>query len=295
MYGVIRIRLDFSYRGTDFAGWATQPGLRTVEGVLDDALTTVLRVPAPRVTVAGRTDSGVHSRGQVAHLDLDPQVWARVAGRPGEARRTPAQALLSRLNGVLPGDLRVRAVSEAPPGFEARFGALLRRYTFRIADAPELHDPLTRDWVLWTRRGLDVGAMHAALQPLLGVRDFAAFCRPRPGATTIRHLQEFSWERPSQGPDAGLVVARIQADAFCHNMVRALVGASLAVGEGRQDIDWPAQVLALGERDPRAGVIDAHGLVLEEVLYPPDAELALRAEQIRARRMDEHVWVPGEP
>lgn len=292
MYGVIRIRLDFSYRGTDFAGWATQPGLRTVEGVLDEALTRILRSPAPRLTVAGRTDAGVHSRGQVAHLDLDPHVWTRVAGR---SARPPAQAMLSRLNGVLPSDLRIRAVSVAPPGFEARFGALLRRYTFRIADAPQLHDPLTRDWTLWLRRELDVDAMHTALQPLLGVRDFAAYCRPRPGATTIRHLQEFTWERPSSGADAGLVVARIQADAFCHNMVRALVGASLAVGEGRQEVDWPAQVLAAGQRDPRAGVVPAHGLVLEEVIYPPDDELAERAEQIRARRMNEHLWTPGEP
>ena len=287
----MRIRLDFSYRGTDFAGWATQPGLRTVEGTLDEALTRILRVPAPRLTVAGRTDAGVHSRGQVAHLDLDPVLWSKVSGR---SARTPAQALLSRLNGVLPSDLRVRAVSEAPPGFDARFSALLRRYSFRIADAPELHDPLTRDWTLWLRRELDVEAMHAALQPLLGVRDFAAFCRPRPGATTIRHLQQFTWERPTSGADAGLVVARIQADAFCHNMVRALVGASLAVGEGRQGVDWPAHVQAVGERDPRAGVVPPQGLVLEEVIYPPDDELAVRAELIRARRAAEHLSEPGE-
>lgn len=292
MDGVIRIRLDFSYRGTDFAGWAVQLGLRTVEGSLEDALTTVLRVPSPRLTVAGRTDSGVHSRGQVAHFDVDPAVWSTVRG---QSERTSAQALLSRLNGVLPGDLRVRSVQEAPPGFEARFGALLRRYSFRIADGAHRHDPLRRDWTLWTKRELDVDSMHAALQPLLGVRDFAAFCRPRPGATTIRHLQEFSWQRAQDGADAGLVVARIQADAFCHNMVRALVGASLAVGEGRHGVEWPAQVLALGERDPRAGVVAAHGLVLEEVLYPPDEELAERAGLVRARRMDEHVWEPGEP
>lgn len=284
---MIRIRLDIAYRGTDFAGWAVQPGLRTVQGVLEEALSRVLRVPAPRTSVAGRTDAGVHSRGQVVHTDLEPEVWEAVRG---QSARTPAQALESRLNGVLPDDLVVHRASEAPPGFDARFGALLRRYSYRIADSFEVRDPLRRDWTLWLRHELDVEAMHAAVQPLLGVRDFAAFCRPRPGATTIRHLQELTWTRVADGPDAGLVVARVQADAFCHNMVRALVGASITVGQGRRPVSWPAQVLAKGARDPLAAVVPGHGLVLEEVRYPPDDELAERAERVRARRMDEHVW-----
>ena len=287
--GVIRIRLDIAYRGTDFAGWAVQPGLRTVQGVLEEGLSRVLRIPAPRAAVAGRTDAGVHSRGQVVHVDLSPEVWAAV---PGQSARTSVQALTSRLNGVLPGDLVVHRVQEAPPGFDARFGALLRRYSYRIADSFALHDPLRRDWTLWLKHELDVDAMHTSVQPLLGVRDFAAFCRPRPGATTIRHLQELSWTRVTDGPDAGLVVARVQADAFCHNMVRALVGASLTVGQGRRPTSWPAEVLARGQRDPLAAVVPGHGLVLEEVHYPPDTELADHAERSRSRRTDEHIWEP---
>ncbi len=286
MVGVIRLRLDLSYRGTDFSGWATQPGLRTVQGALEEALARVLRLPSVRLTVAGRTDAGVHSRGQVAHLDVPREVWEAVVGRSG---RAPGDALVSRLAGVLPTDVVVHRAAPAPQGFDARFSALRRRYSYRIADRPELRDPLTRDWVLWNRAGLDVAAMDRACQPLLGLRDFAAYCRPREGASTIRELQELRWTRVEDGPERGLVVSSVQADAFCHNMVRALVGASLAVGEGRRDEEWPAKVLEGRRRDSGAGVVPAHGLVLEEVVYPADDELAARAERIRARRMDEEV------
>ena len=286
MVGVIRLRLDLSYRGTDFSGWATQPGLRTVQGALEEALARVLRLPSVRLTVAGRTDAGVHSRGQVAHLDVPREVWEAVVGRSG---RAPGDALVSRLAGVLPSDVVVHRAAPAPQGFDARFSALRRRYSYRVADRPELRDPLTRDWVLWNRAGLDVAAMDRACQPLLGLRDFAAYCRPREGASTIRELQELRWTRVEDGPERGLVVASVQADAFCHNMVRALVGASLAVGEGRRDEEWPAKVLEGRRRDSGAGVVPAHGLVLEEVVYPADDELAARAERIRARRMDEEV------
>lgn len=286
MVGVIRLRLDLSYRGTDFSGWATQPGLRTVQGALEEALARVLRLPSVRLTVAGRTDAGVHSRGQVAHLDVPREVWEAVGGRSG---RAPGDALVSRLAGVLPTDVVVHRAAPAPQGFDARFSALRRRYSYRIADRPELRDPLTRDWVLWNRAGLDVAAMDRACQPLLGLRDFAAYCRPREGASTIRELQELRWTRVEDGPERGLVVASVQADAFCHNMVRALVGASLAVGEGCRDEEWPAKVLEGRRRDSGAGVVPAHGLVLEEVVYPADDELAARAERIRARRMDEEV------
>ncbi|MFC8732942.1 tRNA pseudouridine(38-40) synthase TruA [Luteimicrobium sp. NPDC057192] len=293
-----RVRLDLAYDGAGFAGWARQPGLRTVQGLLEDGLATVLRAEAngealPRVQVAGRTDAGVHARGQVAHVDLTERQWAAL---PGRSDREPGDALVTRLGGVLPHDLVVRAAAPAPEGFDARFSALHRSYTYRVADRPDLRDPLRRGWVLWTRRPLDVAAMDAAARPLLGVRDFAAFCKPRPGATTIRELQELRWERPDDGPDAGLVVAHVRADAFCHNMVRALVGASLAVGEGRRPVTWLADVLAARRRDAAGGVVPAHGLVLEAVAYPPDAELATRAERIRARRMDEDVWdAPAAP
>ncbi|MCB7136747.1 tRNA pseudouridine(38-40) synthase TruA [Cellulosimicrobium marinum] len=290
--GTVRVRLDLAYQGTRFAGWARQPALRTVQGALEDGLATLLRGAAPRLTVAGRTDAGVHARGQVAHVDLPQDRWDAL---PGRSDRAPGDALVARLAGVLPGDVVVHRAALAPAGFDARFSALHRAYTYRVADDPALRDPLRREWTLWNRRPLDVDAMDAAVRPLLGVRDFAAFCKPRPGATTIRELQHLSWSRPVDGPDAGLVVARVRADAFCHNMVRALVGASLAVGEGRRDVAWPAALLASRRRDGGAGVVPAHGLVLEEVTYPPDAELALRAEQIRAVRNEEDVWDDGTP
>lgn len=293
----VRVRLDLSYDGTHFAGWARQPRLRTVQGALEEGLERVLRtralgLPAPRLTVAGRTDSGVHARGQVAHVDVPVGRWEAL---PGRSDRGPGESLVTRLAGVLPPDVVVHRATLAPAGFDARFSALYRRYAYRIADTPTLRDPLRRTHVLWGRRPLDEEAMHAAVQPLLGLRDFAAFCKPRPGATTIRELQHMSWDRPEEGPDAGLVVAGVVADAFCHNMVRALVGASVAVGEGRRDVRWPAEVLGSRRREANAAVVPALGLVLEEVVYPADDELAARAERVRALRMDEEVADPALP
>lgn len=284
----VRVRLDLAYDGTDFAGWARQPGLRTVQGVLEDALARVLRTDHLRVAVAGRTDAGVHARGQVAHVDVAPEDWERVVGR---STRTPPEALARRLAGVLPPDVVVHRVAPAPHGFDARFSALRRRYTYRVCDDAALRDPLRRSHVLWHRSPLDVAAMDEAARHLLGRHDFAAFCRPRPGATTIRTLEVLRWERAEHGPDAGLVVAHVQADAFCHSMVRALVGASIAVGEGRRDVTWPADLLAGRRRDPGSAVVAALGLTLEEVAYPPDAELAARAEQTRATRAADDVDV----
>ena len=283
----IRLRLDLSYDGTDFHGWATQPGHRTVQGVLESALRKLARVPV-RVTVAGRTDAGVHARGQVCHLDLPPAVLATL---PGRSDRTPAQALVTRLGGVLPADVIVHAAREVPAAFDARFGALGRRYRYRISDGPAVHDPLRRD-VLRHRRPLDVEAMDRAGRALLGEHDFLSYCRPREGATTIRTLQTLRWERPGPGmADEGLVVATVEADAFCHHMVRSLVGALLAVGEGRREQVWPQQVLAARTRQAagRGGIgaaplSPAHGLTLERVDYPPDQQLAAQARAARVMR-----------
>ncbi len=279
----MRIRLDLSYDGTDFAGWATQPGLRTVQGTLEAALGTVLRCPPPRLTVAGRTDAGVHARGQVAHLDLEPTTWAAVQGRMAG----PGEALLRRLAGVLPSDVVVRRAAPAPAGFDARFGALFRRYAYRLADDPRHVDPLRRHEVVRHGLTLDVHAMERAAALMIGRHDFAAYCRPREGATTIRTLENLAVLRPQDGADAGLVVAVVQADAFCHSMVRSLVGALMAVGEGRQREEWPADLLAGTER--RAVVAPAHGLTLEHVAYPADEELAARAARTRARRTSDQT------
>ena len=277
----MRLRLDLAYDGTAFHGWAAQPGLRTVQGELERALATVLRVAAAPVTCAGRTDTGVHARGQVVHLDVEPDVLTKAAGR---SEVPPADALVRRLNGVLDDDVRVHRAREVPEAFDARFGALWRRYAYRIADAPELVDPLTRTAVLAWPRPLDLDAMNAAASRLVGEHDFAAFCRKREGATTIRTLLELRWDRDP----AGLAVATVRADAFCHSMVRALVGCMVAVGEGRRTPEWAGEVLAAGVRDPGVTVMHAHGLTLEEVAYPEDSALAARAEETRQVRGTPH-------
>ena len=273
----MRIRIDLAYDGSGFHGWAAQPGLRTVQGELSAALATALRVPDVEVVCAGRTDTGVHARGQVVHLDVAPDV---LAGSAGRSQNPPLEALLRRLNGILPDDVRLRRVVEAPVGFDARFGALWRRYAYRIADAPWALDPLVRSHVLAWPRPLEVDAMNAASALLVGRHDFASFCKRREGATTIRTLLELSWERDA----TGVAVGTVRADAFCHSMVRSLVGCLIAVGEGRRPVEWAGEILRAEARDPAVPVVHAHGLVLEEVAYPPDDELEARAEQTRARR-----------
>ncbi|HEX2823351.1 MAG TPA: tRNA pseudouridine(38-40) synthase TruA [Streptosporangiaceae bacterium] len=266
----VRLRVDLSYDGSGFSGWAAQPGRRTVEDAVADALGRVLRLPGPpKLTVAGRTDAGVHARGQVIHADVPGVAWAAAANRA-----------VARLAGVLPADIRVRAAGLAPDGFDARFSALWRRYSYRVCDDPAAADPLRRHDTLWYFRRLDVTGMNEAALPVLGEHDFAAFCRRREGATTIRSLRTLGWHRDHDG----IVVATVVADAFCHNMVRSLVGALIAVGEGRRPASWPAQVLAAAVRDPAVRVMPPYGLCLEEVGYPAAADLAARATAARRRR-----------
>jgi tRNA pseudouridine38-40 synthase len=274
----LRIRVDLSYDGTAFSGWAAQPGRRTVEETLSSALSTIVRSPTPvRLVVAGRTDAGVHARGQVCHADVEDADWEKVRGR---SARAPEEAGATRLRGILPPDVTVRQVSRAPDGFDARFSALRRRYRYRICDDPSALDPLRRFDTVLVRGPLDVAAMDAAARSLLGLHDFAAFCRRRAGATTVRTLLDHRWERAADGT----VEATVVADAFCHSMVRALVGAVVPVGEGRLSADVPRQVLSGGVRDSRVRVMPPHGLSLEEVTYPADHELATRAAESRSRR-----------
>jgi tRNA pseudouridine38-40 synthase len=268
--GLVRVRIAVAYDGSGFSGWARQPGQRTVQQTLEEALGRVLPLAEPpQLTVAGRTDAGVHARGQVAHVDLPAPCWT-AAGDTAQRR----------LCGVLPPDLRVAGIGPAPPGFDARFSALWRRYAYRVCDDPALADPLRRHETLWYPRRLDVGAMNEAARACLGEHDFAAFCRRRDGASTVRELLRLEWPRTAPG----LVVAAVVADAFCHNMVRALVGALLRVGDGSRPAGWPAQVLAAGQRDPAVPVVAPHGLCLEEVGYPPDGQLAQRAQATRRVR-----------
>jgi tRNA pseudouridine38-40 synthase len=267
---VTRLRLDISYDGTDFAGWAHQPGQRTVAGIVADALTTVLRLDeGAKLTVAGRTDAGVHATGQVAHVDV-----------PVDAARTDPRDTLRRLAGVLPGDVRVWGLRTAPAGFDARFSATGRRYAYRVCDGPFGVPPLRRGFVLWYPHPLDVDAMNAAAAALVGEHDFAAFCKRREGATTIRTLRELVWRRT----DRYELVGDVRADAFCHSMVRALVGCLLMVGDGRRPVGFPAEVLAGLTRHPSVSVARPHGLTLEEIYYPPDDQLAARAEAARRVR-----------
>lgn len=309
-----RVRIDLAYDGTDFQGWAAQPGRRTVQGVLEDALALILREPV-RTVVAGRTDSGVHATGQVVHVDVPVGALEQLARADRAKRNTrgteascdlgeplperAARVLCSRLRSVLGRvpDLLVRSVRTAAPGFDARFSPIWRRYEYRVSDDWGTRDPLLRRHVLaWPQR-VDVERMNRAAQTLLGLHDWAAYCRPRAGATTIRELQRFEWRREaarasgvtSVATPNGILIATVQADAFCHHMVRCLVGATLAVGAGDLEIDDLVRLRDRGSRGTEYKMVPGHGLVLAEVGYPADAELAVRAEQTRARRDGVHT------
>lgn len=279
----VRLRLDIAYDGASFSGWGRQPRLRTVQGELEQAIATLLRHPEHevRLVVAGRTDAGVHAIGQVAHIDLSAEQWRALAAsrRAGSVE----DSLTRRLNGLIGrqgADVVVSRVSSAPEGFDARFSALWRRYQYRVADARSRRDPRRRGHTLWHTADLDVEAMDAASRSLTGLHDFAAFCRPREGATTIRTLLDYQWTRD----DDGVLIADVRADAFCHSMVRALVGSAIAVGKHELALDQLHAVLQGARRENDFSVVAARGLTLMEVGYPPDGDLAARAELTRARR-----------
>ena len=301
--GLLRVRLDIAYDGAPFSGWALQPGLPSVQGVLEDALFMLLRRRV-RLTVGGRTDASVHARGQVAHVDLTTAEWNGMArGRELD----PANAFLRRLTGTINRELTdgitgrgrsvrnsvpavvVRSATPAPQGFDARFSALWRRYSYAIADTTSGQDPLRRHTTLWYPAPLDVALLNQGAAHLLGMQDFAAFCKPRAGSTTIRELQRYEFVR---GHD-GVITATVQADAFCHNMVRALIGSTLRVGSGEMPPEWLAERLAARLKDARSILAAPHPLVLEEIAYPGDDELAARADLTRARRNAGHLSSPS--
>ena len=274
----MRLRVDLAYDGAGFSGWAKQPNLPSVQQTLETALAKALRLDLSllRTVVAGRTDSGVHATGQVCHVDL-PSDHALVA----EPHKVDKE-LLKRLRGALgkTSAIWVERVMIAPDGFDARFSPLRRRYEYRIADGRARKDPRTAGHTLWISDSLNQAAMNRLGKALLGLRDWASFCRAREGATTIRTLEKFSWVRDSEGVLCGTVVA----DAFCHSMVRSLVGAAIAVGKGDLDV---SAIVALRDQTARTSAwktMPAHGLTLVEVIYPKDRELARRAELTRAQR-----------
>lgn len=274
----MRLRIDLGYDGQAFSGWAKQPDRASVQDSLESALATVFRLERDQVktVVAGRTDAGVHAVGQVCHVDLPAGVLAAREGADGVGRVT------KRLRGALGKDNHVwiHGVSLAPEGFDARFSPVARRYEYRIADSKALRDPRLAGHTVWRDEELDTTSMNTLGQALLGLHDFAAFCRAREGATTIRELQEFSWIRD----DHGVLVGRVVADAFCHSMVRSLVGSAVAVGAGQLSSD---DVLRLRQDRARTSAwktMPAHGLTLMEIYYPDPEHLAQRAEQTRAPR-----------
>jgi tRNA pseudouridine38-40 synthase len=264
-----RVRMDVSYDGTAFSGWAIQPDRRTVAGVIADALQTLVGAPVS-ITVAGRTDAGVHATGQVCHVDLPTGAWQGVQ-----------TSLLRRLAALVPPDARVRSAVAVPPEFDARFSATYRRYEYRVSDEPWGVEPLRRHDTVWWQRPVDTERLRAAAAALVGEHDFAAYCRRKEHATTVRAITTLDWRRDADG----IVVATVQADAFCQAMVRSLVGAMLVVGDGRRPVDWPGGLLLRRERASEVTVAPPHGLTLVEVGYPDEAEYAIRAGQTRRLRV----------
>ena len=266
--GFRRLRLDISYDGTNFSGWGIQPDRRTVQQSVEDAISTVAQAKAETI-VAGRTDAGVHATGQVIHVDL-----------PESLELTD---LAYKLNRILDQDIRINQITIAPPAFHARFSALRRYYEYRILDENKVIPPLARFNTESWYRPLDVDVMNQASSLLLGTHDYAAFCKFREGATTIRTLETYSWRRDNQG----VLIADVVADAFCYSMVRNLVGAIVCVADGRKDASWISTLLENKERVSDSLVFPARGLSLYKVDYPDDAELLDRAAKTIARREEE--------
>ena len=267
--GFRRLRIDLSYDGSNFAGWAKQPDRRTVQECIEEALAKISRI-TPETIVAGRTDAGVHATGQVIHVDIPENI--------------ALDDLVYKLNRILDEDVRIHNISIAPEAFHARFSALRRYYRYKILDENKVLDPLARIDVATWYRPLDVEVMNKTSALLLGEHDFAAFCKYREGATTIRTLEKYEWKRNSDG----FLVAEIVADAFCYSMVRNLVGAVVCVADGRFNPEWIVGVLNNKERVSDSLVFPARGLTLYQVDYPSDAELLERAKVTIARRNEEN-------
>lgn len=268
--GFRRLRLDIAYDGTHFFGWATQPGHRTLQDLIEEAISRISQTNIDSI-VAGRTDAGVHATGQVIHVDVPDAMFDR---------DLTYLDLRYKLNRILDEDVRIMNVSDAPQGFHARFSALRRYYSYKILDNNDVIAPLSRHDVASWYRPLDADRMNEASALLLGHHDFAAFCKFKVGGTTIRTLEKYEWHRSAEG----LLVADVVADAFCYSMVRNLVGAVVCVADGRQSPAWIAQLLANKERVSDSLVFPARGLTLYQVDYPNNDQLLERAKITVAKR-----------
>jgi tRNA pseudouridine38-40 synthase len=256
----VRLRLDLAYDGGPFHGLARQPGLLTVQGEVEEALSSLLGVEV-RTTASGRTDRGVHARAQVLHGDV-----------PVEALPRDLARFARRLDRALPREITVHAVRRVPGTFDARFSATERAYRFRLRDGvdPRVHGRgVVRDAAdVWGVSALlDVPAIRRASRALLGEHDFAAFCRRAPGRTTLRRIDVLTVRRIGAAP--GRIDVRLRGPAFCHQQVRSIVGCLVEVGRGRRPEAWVGEVLAARDRSRAAPVAPPHGLTLEEVRFGP--------------------------
>jgi tRNA pseudouridine38-40 synthase len=273
--GFSRYRIDFGYDGTDFAGFAKQPGFRTVQSELVKALEVIFGKDSKDfgMRVAGRTDAGVHAQHQVVHIDLSPAQLKRIGRNPDIA---------GRVNTTAPEDIRLFSFVKAPAGFDARHSAIFRRYRFRIADKSSFVDPLEIRYVLQLKVDLDLTLMRQAAKQMVGLHDFGAFCKARAGASTVRRVRYIKIKRIRKA--GNIVELELKGDAFCHNMVRALSGALVAVARGRASVQDVRDKLALGSRVGSFKVLGPRGLSLVEVGYPKNSQLASQAEKARRLR-----------
>jgi tRNA pseudouridine38-40 synthase len=268
--GFRRLRIDIAYDGTNFYGWGVQPDRRTIQDLVEEAISRISRVDTESI-VAGRTDAGVHATGQVIHVDVPDAMF------DGELNYIDFRY---KLNRILDEDVRIMSITDAPSGFHARFSALRRHYVYKLIDNNDVIPPLTRHDVASWYRPLDVDRMNEASKLVLGHHDFAAFCKFREGSTTIRSLEKYEWKRTADG----VLVADIVADAFCYSMVRNLVGAVVCVADGRKEPQWMAELLANKERVSDSLVFPARGLTLYQVDYPRDDQLLERAKITVSKR-----------
>lgn len=249
----MRVRLTVAYDGGQFHGMARQPAVRTVAGDLCEALERILRGPV-ELSVAGRTDTGVHAWGQVVSFDV-----------PGGGE-ADLGALPRRLNTLLGPAVVVRAAVEAPPGFDARRSALWRSYRYTVLNRP-VPDPFLAATTWHVAEPLDISALRLTCDPLIGEHDFSSFCRrPRrdPGASLVRVVHEARWVELEDG----LVRFEVRAGSFCQQMVRAMVGTMVAMGLGRRRAGEMAGILRARERALAERVAPPRGLCLWEVGYP---------------------------